>query len=44
MPRIGLLIILLVLVVGALVFFSTQAKEVPTTTIETDVGPTANAS
>ena len=44
MPRIGILIILLVLIVGALYFASTQAKEVPTTTIETDVSPTANAT
>ena len=44
MPRIGILIILLVLIVGGLYFVSTQAKEVPTTTIETDVSPTGNAS
>ena len=37
MSRIMLLIIVLVLVIGALFFLSTQAKEVPTRTIETDV-------
>jgi hypothetical protein len=40
----SVLLILLVLIVGALFFLSTQAREVPTTTIETDVSPTANAS
>ena len=44
MPRIAILIIVIVLVIGALIFFSTQAREVPTTTIDTDVGPTGNAS
>ena len=43
MPRIAILIIVLVLVIGGLVFLSTQAREVPTTTIETDVSPAANA-
>ena len=33
-----LVIIVLVLLVGGLVLLSTQAREVPVTTIETDVG------
>jgi hypothetical protein len=37
MPRIIVVIIALVLVVGGLVLLSTQAREVPVTTIETDV-------
>jgi hypothetical protein len=37
MPRIIILIIAVVLVVGGLILLSTQAREVPTTTIETDV-------
>jgi len=37
MSRLMLLIIVLALVIGALFFLSTQAKEVPTRTIETDV-------
>ena len=42
MPRIVILIIVLVLVVGGLVLLSTTAREVPLTTIETDVkGPDA---
>ena len=44
MPRPALLILLLVIIIGALIFFSTQAREVPTTTIETDVSPVTNAS
>jgi len=43
MSRLATLVILLVLVIGALVFLSTQATEVPTTTIETDVSQPANA-
>jgi hypothetical protein len=43
MPRILFLIIVVALVVGALILLSTQAREVPITTIETDVsaGPDA---
>jgi len=43
MPRIMVLIIVVVLVVGGLVLLSTQAREVPVRTIETDVsaGPDA---
>ena len=43
MPRIVIVIIALVLLVGGLILLSTQAREVPTTTIETDVsqGPDA---
>lgn len=37
MPRsLGLILILLAAVAGAIYFFSTQASEVPTTTIEMD--------
>ena len=38
MPRIMVLIIALLLLVGVLILLSTQAREVPVTTIETDVG------
>ncbi len=43
MPRIMVLIIALLLLVGVLILLSTQAREVPVTTIETDVsqGPDA---
>ena len=43
MPRIVIVIIALVLLVGGLILLSTQAREVPVTTIETDVsqGPDA---
>jgi hypothetical protein len=43
MPRIIVLIIAVVLVVGGLILLSSQAREVPVTTIETDVsqGPDA---
>ena len=44
MPRLIVFIIVIVLLIGALIFLSTQAREVPTTTIETDVSPVANAS
>ena len=37
MSRITVLILVVVLVVGGLIFLSTQAREVPVTTIETDV-------
>ena len=37
MSRIMLLIIVLALMIGALFFLSSQAREVPTRTIETDV-------
>jgi hypothetical protein len=37
MSRFVVLILVAVLVVGGLIFLSTQAKEVPTRTIETDV-------
>ena len=43
MSRISLLIVIVLLIVGALVFLSTRAKEVPTRTIETDVRLDANA-
>ena len=42
MPRIAVLIIVLVLVVGGLVFLSTVPKEQPTRTIEVEV-PQGNA-
>jgi hypothetical protein len=38
-----LLILALVLLVGGLILLSTRAREVPLTTIETDVSPSANA-
>ena len=38
MPRIIVFIIALVLIIGGLVLLSTRAREVPTTTIETEVG------
>jgi hypothetical protein len=41
MSRISVLILIVVLLVGGLVFLSTQAREVPVTTIETDVSPNA---
>ena len=37
MPRIVILIIAILLLVGVLILLSTQAREVPVTTIETDV-------
>ena len=43
MPRLLLPIFLLLLLVAALIFLSTQADEVPTRTIETDVNLPANA-
>jgi hypothetical protein len=43
MSRLIILIILVVLVIGALIFFSTQAREVPTRTIETDLTQPGNA-
>jgi uncharacterized membrane protein len=42
MPRIAVLIIVLVLVIGGLVFLSTVPKEQPTRTIEVEV-PQGNA-
>lgn len=45
MPRALMLILFLLVVVGGLLFFlSRQAEEVPTQTIEEDVGVSANAS
>lgn len=41
MSRIAVLILIILLVVGGLVFLSTQAREVPVTTIETDVSANA---
>ena len=43
MPRIVILIIAVVLVVGGLVLLSSLAREVPLTTIETDVSPGPDA-
>ena len=43
MPRIAVLILFLLLIVGALVFLSSEAGEVPLTTIETDVGQAPDA-
>ena len=42
MPRIAILIIILVLIVGALFFLSTVSKQQPTKTIEVEV-PQGNA-
>jgi hypothetical protein len=42
MPRIAVLIVVIVLIIGALVFLSTSVREQPTKTIEVDV-PTGNA-
>jgi ABC-type Na+ efflux pump permease subunit len=43
MPRIAILIIILVLIIGALVFLSTVPKERPTRTIEVEVPTGGNA-
>jgi uncharacterized membrane protein len=43
MPRIAVLIIVIVLIVGALVFLSTVPKEQPTRTIEMEVPQGGNA-
>jgi hypothetical protein len=43
MPRVLILIVAAVLIIGGLVLLSTQAREVPTTTIETDVSQGADA-
>jgi uncharacterized membrane protein len=43
MPRIAVLIIILVLVIGGLVFLSTVPKEQPTRTIEVAVPQGGNA-
>jgi hypothetical protein len=43
MPRIAVPLIILALLIGALVFLSTQAREEPTRTIEVDVSPQPNA-
>jgi hypothetical protein len=37
MPRLAVLIVIILLLLGALVFLGTSVREVPTTTIETDV-------
>ena len=42
MPRLAVLIVVVVLVIGALVFLSTVPKQQPTRTIEVDV-PQGNA-
>ena len=44
MSRLIVLIIAVALIVGGLILLSTQAREVPTSTIETDVSPRANAN
>jgi hypothetical protein len=43
MPRIVILLIALVVLAGALILLSSNAREVPTTTIETDVSPAPDA-
>lgn len=43
MSRLIVLLIAVALLVGGLILLSTQAKEVPTTTIETDVSQGGNA-
>lgn len=42
MPRLAVLILIVVLVIGALIFLSTVPKQQPTRTIEVDV-PQGNA-
>ena len=37
MSRIIVLVLIILLVIGGLIFLSTQARDVPVTTIETDV-------
>ena len=41
MSRIAVLVLFILLVVGVLVFLSTRVREVPLTTIETDVSTNA---
>ena len=43
MPRFAVLILIVVLLVGALFFLSTRAREVPTRTIEVEVNQAVNA-
>jgi len=43
MPRIAVLIVVLVLLIGALVFLSTVPKQQPTKTIEVEVPTGGNA-
>jgi len=43
MPRIAVLIVILVLLIGALVFISTVPKQQPTKTIEVEVPTGGNA-
>ena len=43
MPRNVVLIIAVLLIVGGLILLSTQAREVPVTTIETDVSQAPDA-
>jgi len=43
MPRIAVLIVILVLLIGALVFLSTVPKQQPTKTIEVEVPTGGNA-
>jgi uncharacterized membrane protein len=43
MPRIALLIIVLLVIIGGLVFLSTVPKAQPTHTIQVDVAQPANA-
>ena len=45
MPRgILFLVIAVILLIGGIIFLSTRAREVPTSTIEVDVNAPANAS
>ena len=43
MPRLAIPIVIVVLLIGALLFLSTQAREVPTRTIEVDVSKAQDA-
>ena len=43
MPKVVILIIAVLLIVGGLVLLSTTAREVPVTTIETDVSQAPDA-
>ena len=43
MPRLAVPIILILILIGALVFLSTQVREVPRHTVEVDVSKAPNA-
>ena len=43
MPKLAVLIVVLVLIIGALIFLSTAPKEQPTKTIEVEIPAPGNA-